>query len=82
MKPYSSPHACDSQPWLPRAPLAQDRKLVCLEDRAARVQPGHVDGLICRVHGAGPLDITYVMSGVDIFMLFKIFVTFYNLFFD
>lgn len=31
---------------------------------------------------AGLLDITYGMSGVDIFVLFKIFVTFYNLSFD
>lgn len=55
---------------------------MCLEDRVARVQPGHVDGLIFRVHGAGLLDITNVMSGVDISVLFKIFVTFYNLSFD
>lgn len=53
-----------------------------LEDRAARVQPGPVDGLICRVHGAGLLDVAYGVSGVDIFVLFQIFVTFYNLSFD
>ena len=41
-----------------------------------------MDRLTYGVHGAGLLDVTYVMSGVDIFVLFKIFVTFYNLSFD
>lgn len=78
MKPYSPPHDGDFQPSLPCAPLAQDGKLMCLEDSATGVSLGKRTGASAECRGQGFYAAPAACLEFISFVPLKILVTFKN----